>query len=182
MATETPRAAGSGGADGPDEQAQHDHVTAWACGLNLNSRDSAPGQREVVVGGPGEHRVLGRREQLLDSYTRFLITQVDADHARLQAIAEAARRGYADKQARGFDQRRLDAELVAIELAERGLAMLAGAGADTNDKARQRLLAACRYEGNREVFGAMGMDPNVAASPQDFLAELDDIDRGDAET
>lgn len=85
------------GVPSSEQQLHDDHLHAWASALNLRLYDNDPGPREMVAGGPGEERVIGRREWLVDSYARLLLGQVDGDLDRLLAVAAEARRKHGER-------------------------------------------------------------------------------------
>src|SRR5436190_17310517 len=99
------------GVPSSEQQLHDDHLHAWASGLNLRLYDNDPGPRELIVGGPGEERVIDRRERLVDSYAKLLLVHVDGDLHRLLAVAAEARRMRAQRAARDASDRRTEAEL-----------------------------------------------------------------------
>jgi hypothetical protein len=81
-----------------EQQLHEDHLRAWASALNLRLYDNDPGPREMIVGGPGEERVIDRRERLVDSYAKLLLVQVDGDLDRLLAVAAQYSRSSCEPQ------------------------------------------------------------------------------------
>ncbi|MFI5614957.1 hypothetical protein [Amycolatopsis sp. NPDC051903] len=156
-----------------------DHLHAWMSALNLRLYDHGPGPREMVVGGRGEERVLDRRERLVDSYARDLLVHVGGDPDRLLAVATEARRKHGERVAHGGSQRKIEAELIAIELAEHAARIVRDAGADTDPKARERLVAATEHQNLRDTGELFLGDAKVlVGDPTDLAVRLDEIDRG----
>lgn len=124
-----------------DAQLHQDHLFAWSCGLNARLYDNDPGPREMVVGGPGEQRVIDRRERLLDSYARMVLVELDGDLDRLAAVVGEAQRKHQDKSERGFEADKVEAELIAVELAERAAQIIRDAGAADDPQARESAYA-----------------------------------------
>lgn len=64
-----------------------DTTFAWSCTANLSLYDEDPGPRTTEVAGGGESRMVDRRVALIDLYARQLLVKLDADVARLAAVA-----------------------------------------------------------------------------------------------
>lgn len=149
---------------------------AFSCGANLLLYEGDPGPQTTTVGGPGEQRTITRRELLVSIYARMLLLELQADLDRLAAVAaEARRRMYtaADDDATELAA----AEAVAVELAETAIQIIRDVGADTDPRARERLLAATDYQTSRDVFGTFLGKPGLAGPPDSMLEELARIER-----
>jgi hypothetical protein len=157
-------------------QLDKDHLYAFSCALNLLLYVADPGPESAAVGGPGERRMISRRESLVDIYARMLLLELEGDTSRLSAVAVEARRRRQDKEMRDFPADHLQAEEAAAELAESAARIVHDAGADTDPRARERLLTATDYQTSHDVFGAFLGDPTLAGPPDAMLAELDRID------
>lgn len=121
--------------------------------------------------------MVDRHERLLDIYSRLLILKVRGDVGRLAAIEREARRRL--EEASGDTRADPQPELVAEALAQAAERIIRDAGADGDPQARRRLLAATDYQASRDVFGVFLGDPSLAGPPDDLIAELDSIDRGE---
>jgi hypothetical protein len=72
----------------------------------------------------------------------------------------------------------MEAELIAVELAEHAARVVRGAGADTDSKAWERLVAATEHQNLRDTGELFLGDANVlAGDPGDLIERLDEIDR-----
>lgn len=166
------------GVPSSEQQLHDDHLHAWASALNLRLYDNDPGPREMVVGGPGEERVIDRRDRLIDSYARLLLVQVDGDLDRLLAVAAEARRKHGERVAHGGSERKIEAELIAVELADHAAQIVRDVDADTDPKARERLVAATEHQNLRDTGELFLGDANIlAGDPGDLAERLDEIDR-----
>lgn len=152
-----------------------DHLHAWSSALNLLLYDNDPGPRDVHIGGPGEARVIDRREYLMNVYAQGLLLHVGADLTRLTALADEARRRSRDRTRWKRPKQHVGAEAVAAELAETAAHVIREAGADTDEKSRRRLLAAADYQHTEETFAAF-LGASAAQNPDDLAEELDRID------
>lgn len=159
-----------------DEPLDGDHLHAWSSALNLMLYDADPGPREVRIGGPGEERVIDRREYLISVYAHSLLLHLGADLSRLVAVADEARRRSGDSARWKRPREHVRAERVAAELADTAAQVVRQAGADADEKSRRRLLAATEYQHTEETFAAF-LGTSAAQDPNDLAQELDDIDR-----
>lgn len=159
------------------DQFPHDRAHAWGAALSLMHYDAAAGPSEVSVGGVGEQHTLNRHEWLIDFYARDLLVYVDADLARLEALTADAKRRHADRVDRGAIERKIQAELVVIQLAATAATIVRDSGADTDPKARERLVAATGYQLKRDTSKAFLGDLSLASGPDGLIEELDRIDR-----
>ncbi|MHA6795915.1 hypothetical protein ACVGVM_20715 [Pseudonocardia bannensis] len=187
--------------DGLDEKMPQDladALTAWSLAANCVLYERDPGPALLNVGSADEPRYLPRTQAWRDSYARFLLERLDADHARTAAAHHAAKERLAHTQTVGFLRsiyraNREDGLLaalravspasmrgirlshqIAVELCARAGQIITEAGADSDDVSRRRLLAATRH-GN--TLTALGAVPGVAEDSTDRLVEeLDGLD------
>jgi hypothetical protein len=122
--------------------------------------------------------VIDRRDRLIDSYARLLLVQVDGDLDRLLAVAAEARRKHGERVAHGGSERKIEAELIAVELADHAAQIVRDVDADTDPKARERLVAATEHQNLRDTGELFLGDANIlAGDPGDLAERLDEIDR-----
>ncbi|MEK6438950.1 hypothetical protein [Pseudonocardia sp. T1-2H] len=187
--------------DGLDEKLPQDladALTAWSLAANCVLYERDPGPTLLNVGSADEPRYLPRAQAWRDSYARFLLERLDADHLRTAAAHQAAKERLAHTQTVGFlrsiyranrEEGRLAAlravspasmreirlsHQIAVELCARAEQIITEAGADHDDISRRRLLAATHH-GN--TLTALGAIPGVAENSTDQLIhELDDLD------
>lgn len=152
-----------------------DHLHAWSSALNLMLYDNDPGQREVRTGGPGEERVIDRREYLVSVYAQGLLLHVDADLNRLTAVTDEARRRSKGRTRWKRPKEHVRAEVVAAELAETAGQVVREAGADGDEMSRRRLLAAADYQHTEETFAAF-LGVSAGQNPDDLAEKLRQID------
>jgi hypothetical protein len=187
--------------DGLDEKMPQDladALTGWSLAANCVLYESDPGPAMLNVGSVAEPRYLPRAQAWRDSYARFLLERLDADHSRVIAAHQTSRERLAHARTVQFlrsvyrahrEEGRLAAlrsvtpapmrELrliyrIAVELCARAEQIITEAGADRDDVSRRRLLAATRH-GN--TLTALGAIPGVAKDSTDRLVEeLDGLD------
>ena len=117
-------------------QADSDLLCAWSSAMNITLPDFSPGDEQAARQALDDHP----RPDYIRGHVLVLVEHVEADPARLAAVAAAARARHAGLDREGEPPPRLRPYLVAAALAERGLAMVRDAGAE-HDPAAQHQLA-----------------------------------------
>jgi hypothetical protein len=149
----------------------------WQARLNArNCRllERRPGHTELNVGTAGEPRIVPRAEAWQHAYALYLMTDLDADHARLTVTARRCRQEAA--VAEGQQPAWVAPELSrAADLCEQAARMIEDAGAIGDDKVRRRLLAGCKRETTMITFG--NVIPEFAeAAAEDYQRAVREID------
>ena len=151
---------------------------AWSLAANCLLYEEDPGPAEVNVASDAEPRMVPRREAWRDYYARYLLNELDADLARVGAVADE----YGAELIRLASDRDLQEGLpalreCALDLAERADRVVRTVGADVDDKARQRLLAGTDQWLTVQTLGGFfpGIDRDSART---LIERLDDIDCG----
>lgn len=178
---------------------------AWSSAANLLLYDADPGERSVEMGRAGDSRIVDRRDALLDVYARQLMVHCAADPSRLAAVrAECAdrhrparllregwrsmrwRREHPSSTGRDrplgapsprtlIEQRELwDTAEQIVALAEQ---TVHDAGAATDWKARERLLASTSHTLNFDILGVMLPVEVEQQAAAELAATLEEIDR-----
>jgi hypothetical protein len=101
-------------------QARPDLFFAWMLAMNIDVRAFPADDEQAAQEALGEHPRPGQVEELV----RQLIENSQADPARLQAVAAAARSRHGELARQGGSPQRLHPYLVAAALAARGLATI----------------------------------------------------------
>jgi hypothetical protein len=151
---------------------EDDRYQAWMLAANCLIYEADPGPETTQVGSINGPLTVSKQEAVQIIYARNVLTEMDADLARLRAAAEACHRvaaetaetrpKYAAENARGAD------------LCERAAQLVIEAGASSNGKARRRLLAVTEFESALDTLGAI---PAVVDSAREELEEkLREID------
>lgn len=179
-----------------------DMVHTWSCAINMRLYDDDPGSRDVNVGTREEPRIVDRHEHLLSVYARQLLQYVEADITRLDAIITESRRkarhvrtirgGWKIMQARRasgrsenpwqaltpWERRAMSvAHKTGAEIAEAARQLVVEAGADTDGKARRRLLISTEHTLAEDVLG-IAIPPEVRAErAQELADELRKVDK-----
>lgn len=161
------------------------HLTLlYSCTANCLLYEEDPGPAELNIGSELEPHMVSRSRAWRDFYAHHLLTGLSADIARLTECSEWAHE---------LLDRELPAEMSAaevadakqfwqcsVDIAEMAIEIVEGAGATTDEKARQRLLAGSQHLQMQTAFGAI---PDIvaqsAADLVDKLDRIDDQDRGD---
>lgn len=117
----------------PAGQAGPDLFFAWELAMNIDVRAFSADDEQAAQEALGEHPRPGQIRGLV----QMLIEEVEADPARLRAVASAARSRHGELARQGEPPQRLHPYLVAAALAGRGLAMIreAAAGHALGDEA-----------------------------------------------
>jgi hypothetical protein len=109
----------------PAGQAHPDLLFAWMAATSIDVRALAADDEQSAQEALSEHPQPGRVRELV----RMLVEKVEADPARLQAAAAAARSRCGELASQGEPPQRLRPYLVAAALAVRGLAVIEEAAA-----------------------------------------------------
>ena len=122
----------------PAGQSDHDLSLAWRLAKNINVRAFPADGNQAGQQALSEHP----RPGWVRGLVRMLIVEMEADPARLQAVAAAARSRHDQLAGQGEPPRRLHVYLVAAALTSRGLAVIQEAAAeltqDSGTNAEQR--------------------------------------------
>jgi hypothetical protein len=102
-----------------------DLTFAWKLARNIDVRAFPAGDEQVAREALDEHPRPGQVQGLVQR----LVEEVEADPARLQAVAVAARARHGELDRQGEPPQRSQSYLVAAALADRGLAMIREAAA-----------------------------------------------------
>lgn len=179
-----------------------DTTYAYSCAANLLLYDADPGPRETNVGSASEPRIGDRREALLNLYARQVLVELRADLARALRLRRDCDRKAADvmtlrnairavrfRRAHGAAwpsalsaltgrSRRDIAEVwtMAAALAAEAARIVREAGADRDEHARARLLAATQHSLTCDILGAVLPADVLAESAQDLADTLRDLD------
>ncbi len=159
------------------------HLTIlYSCAANCLLYEEDPGPAELNIGSQLEPRMVPRSHAWRDYYAHHLITQVSADIALLRLCSEWAHRQH-DRDDLPDDMTASQREEAkqfwrcAIDIADMALEIVEGAGAATDENARQRLIASSEHLQMSVAFAAL---PTVVArSAADLVDELDRIDQRD---
>ncbi|MFE3105293.1 hypothetical protein [Nocardia tengchongensis] len=157
------------------------HLTILhSCAANCLLYEEDPGPAELNIGSELEPHMVPRSHAWRDFYAHHLITQLSADSDRLAQCSEWAHQQHDrdDLPADMTGPEREEAKQFwqcAIDIAARAIEIVVGAGAATDEKARQRLLASSQHLQTKTAFGAL---PDIVAqSAADLIGKLDEIDR-----
>jgi hypothetical protein len=125
------------------------------------------------VGSPAETRMVRPAEAWRGYYARTLVEKLDADVARISAVHKwaARKRRITPRPRRGPNAFGRDDWACAVDLCQRGLAIVREAGADRDDFAKRRLLAGLSHALNVETLGPV---PGNAQALIDELQAIDD--------
>jgi hypothetical protein len=162
-----------------DKQAEKDHAYVYSCACNLLLYDEDPGPRQERIGGPGEQRIIDRRELLIDLYARLVLFQLGGSSARLARVTAIGQRQCGHFAELSPPPEALSVEMTVTELAETAVGIVHESGADTDSMALRRLLAALDYQLSRDVFGTFFGRPDLAGPPDELLDRLERIDQED---
>jgi hypothetical protein len=113
------------GSSAPAGEVGPDLTFAWKLARNIDVRAFPAGDEQVAREALDEHPRPGQVQGLV----QMLIEEVEADPARLQAVAIAARARHGELDRQGEPPQRSHSYLVAAALADRGLAMIREAAA-----------------------------------------------------
>ncbi|MFB7837755.1 hypothetical protein ACWIGW_44115 [Nocardia brasiliensis] len=157
------------------------HLTLlYSCTANCLLYEEDPGPAELNIGSEIEPRMVPRAHAWRDYYAHHLIGALSADITRLKLCSEWAHQQH-DRDDLPADMDAADQEKAkefwqcAIEIASMAIEIVEGAGAATDEKARQRLLASTHHLQMRTAFGAL---PDIVAqSAADLIDKLDQIDQ-----
>ncbi|WP_157227438.1 hypothetical protein [Nocardia asiatica] len=157
------------------------HLTIlYSCTANCLLYEEDPGPAELNIGSELEPHMVPRSHAWRDYYAHHLITQISADIARLRQCSEWAHQQH-DRDDLPDDLTSAERDEAkqfwqcAIEIADMAIEIIEGAGAATDEKARQRLLASSEHLQMGIAFGAL---PDVVAqSAADLVDKLDRIDQ-----
>jgi hypothetical protein len=153
-------------------QLEKDVTEAWSKAANCLLYEADPGPAMLNVGTADEPRMVPRSEAWQHAYAQRVLLACDGDDARLLAAARQCRDEIGSRFKRGTQRAREMAR--AADLCDQAASMVEQAGAITDDKARRRLVAACRHEG---TVIALGVFPGVVEdSAADLIEELREID------
>jgi hypothetical protein len=128
-------------------QAEQDAVHAHLCARNCLIHEDRPGPKLLNVGTELKPLRIPQSEAWQQSYSMHVLIECEGDHARLLA----ARKICAERQDPNPEVRSR-----AVDLCDQALRMVEGAGAVSNDGARQILLAVCEYETTKTAIGVIG--------------------------
>ncbi|WP_412538570.1 hypothetical protein R8Z50_22275 [Longispora sp. K20-0274] len=124
--------------------AEEDAFEAWVPGVNCYTIE-----RDLTeLSDQARDAALSRRERRIAMYARYLLNKLDGDPHRLTSAARRCRDDHADAVNRGRDPASdsTDGFLRGAMLAEVALRMLSDARADTNLRAREKLLLRLRRQ------------------------------------
>ncbi|MEV1005014.1 hypothetical protein [Nonomuraea sp. NPDC050202] len=153
-------------------QVEQDASQAWIYAANCLLYENDPGPAVLNVGSFDEPRMVPRSQAWQHAYALNVLVDCDGDHARLLAAAQHCRDD-ANRES-GLSAQRVRKLVRAADLCEQAARMVEQAGAVHDDKARRRLVAACKHE---TMVIALGVVPGVAEdSAQDLLDQLAEID------
>lgn len=180
---------------------------AWSCAANLQLYDEDPGPRQTNVGNRDEPRVVDRHEALVELYARQVLVSLQADEARMLALAENCRQRAATartlrggwqavraRRAAGSPEpwpraiaalspwsRREAASVWAVgaELADAAVQMVRDADAAEDGKARARLLASAKHSLTYDVLGGIIPTDVRMQAAADLADTLRRIDESD---
>ncbi|GLW11154.1 hypothetical protein Misp01_62820 [Microtetraspora sp. NBRC 13810] len=163
----------------------------------------ATGDIMLERGTSWEPRVISRRQEIEEMYSRLLLVRLRARVDRLGALeAECRRRADGARLPRAFvsvtrqaairpypvlrgaswiishgrRRRFRHIHLLAARLAGSARSTVVDAGAAHDPVTRTRLLAATRYQATRDALDLALGDPSLAGPPDRLLAELDWLD------
>jgi hypothetical protein len=165
----------------PDEPApiaaRADETMLYSLAANCSLYEEADQPPQLNVGSDREPRMVAPAEAWRDFYARNLVGRVGADVAQMLDVRAWAvgRRPSAPPSMPDSDRFGRDEWDIAIELCDRAVEIVRGAGAEEDEFARQRLLAAIEHTLQLDTFGAIA---GVAArSSSDLVDQLERIQR-----
>jgi hypothetical protein len=153
-----------------------DSAQAWSLAANCLLFEEDPGPDQVNVGSDTEPQMQPRTEAWRDYYARYLLKELDGDLGRLAAIDDE----YRGELRRRPSQREVREGLpelwhCVVDLVERAVTIVRTVGADTDDKARRRLVAGVDHWLTVNTLG--GIAPEVQEiSNATLIEELHRID------
>jgi hypothetical protein len=149
-----------------------DALQAWSCAANCLQYESDPGPAQVNVGSDMDPVSVSRPDALREAYVRRLVLNLDGDHARILAAGRALEQELTDRVELDEEARRC--WRLGVDLCHRAAKVIEEAGADTDDAARQRLLAGVRHRETVDIFGVL---PQVRERSAQWLIDaLGEID------
>jgi hypothetical protein len=125
-------------------QAEEDASKAWLLAGNCLLYENDRGPELLNVGTGLKPLDVPRSQAWQLSYSMSVLIECNGDHARLLAARQACAE-HPDDEHREWSR--------AVDLCDQALRMIEGAGAVNDDRARQILLAVCRYETKRPAWG-----------------------------
>lgn len=144
---------------------------AWNYAANVSLHEETPGPAELNVGSAVEPHMVSRPEAFRDLYAHLLLAELQADKVRIHRLR--ARAGRARERSRNSDFENMWA--IAVELCERALQIIDGAGAADSEVARRRLIAGTNHLTRSVILGQFvpALQEEING---DLLQELDAID------
>lgn len=150
-----------------DADESDDLTLAWLYAANCSLYEQDEGPAELNVGSSLEPYWVSRVEAFRDLYTHLLLEQLDADPERIAALAHLVHRA-------GRPNPSTEAVWgIAADLCQRASAIIDGAGAAHDGRARRRLLAGTKHLNRTVVFGQWVPTHQVSID-NDLLQELAD--------
>jgi hypothetical protein len=139
---------------------------------NCVLREDDPGPALLNVGSRDDPRLVPRSEAWQHTYAMHVLVDLEGDHARITSAGRSCRKAVSGEESGSWQARELSR---SGDLCDQAAAMLEGAGAIHDDKARRRILAACGHE---TMVTALGLIPGIAEDSaqelRDTLREIDD--------
>ena len=124
------------------------------------------------VGSAEEPRMIPGDEAWQHAYAMRTLVSLAGDRGRLIVAAQKLRQDARNATAGSARQRAMSR---GADLCDQAIAMVEGAGAVEDDKARRRLVAACEHEGTVIAIGVIpGVAESSAAELAETLREIDD--------
>lgn len=154
---------------------------ARICAANCRIHEQNPGPDQVEVGTADERRIISRVDYWRDSYTRTLVAALDAEITQLLLAREESEAELADaiqRQHHRPGSPRYEFLACAVDLCDRGIAVVRKAGADQDEATRKRLIAAMKREDMVETLGGIpGITDRANRVYAERLAEIEDEER-----
>lgn len=142
-----------------------DLTLAWTYATNCSLYEEDPGPSELNIGSSLEPRLVTRAEAFRDLYAHLLLEDLGADHERITTLDELIDHSV------GQNPAATPVWNIAANLCQRALAIIDGAGAAHDARARRRLLAGSRHLNRTTVLGQW-VPAYQAEIDNDLLQEL----------
>lgn len=144
---------------------------AWIYAANVSLHEETPGPAELNIGSEVEPHMVSRAEAFRDLYAHLVLEVLQADNVRINRLRTRVVRARERSRNSEFESM----WTIAIELCERALHIIDGAGAADDDTARRRLLAGTKHL-NRSVILGQFVPALQQEINDDLLHELEAIE------
>jgi len=127
---------------------EEDLTVAWSYAANCSLYEEDPGPPELNIGSSLEPHWVSRVEAFRDLYAHLLLEQLGTAPERIPALAHLVHRAGKRNSSAGAVWG------IAADLCQRARAIIDGAGAVHDARARRRLLAGTRHQNRTVVLGS----------------------------